>query len=482
MSVLKGLKPERVFYYFEELTKIPRCSYHEEEVSNYLKSVGEGLGLETIQDESLNIIMRKPATSGYENSLGVVMQGHMDMVCEKESDSDHDFSKDPIDLIIDGDWIKANKTTLGADDGIGVAIGLAIMEDKTLEHPELELLITIAEEVNMDGAMALSDSVLKGRRYLNIDSEEEGILTMGSAGGEMFTVELDLDYEETNDYQEYKLEVSGLMGGHSGMEIDKPKGNSNKVLNQVFEEIEKISDMRIIDIDGGTKDNAIPRLTTGHIGIKKSDIDKFKENLEKIKTTVVELNKGVEGKINIGVEEIGEAKKVMSEENTKDLIFLLENIPTGIFTRIPGNEDIVESSDNLAIINTEDKKVTIIISTRSSSQKVLVDLRDKISSEIEKTHASYEVGNEYPEWEYKSESELRDIAVKVYKDMYGKDMTTTVIHAGLECGIINNKYPDMDIISIGSDVRNAHTPQEMASISSAERVYEYMIELLKELK
>lgn len=482
MGVLDGLKPERVFYYFEELTKIPRCSHHEEKVSNYLKSVGEKLGLETIQDDHLNIIIRKPATKGYENSVGVVLQGHMDMVCEKESDSPHDFSKDPIELIVDGDWIKANKTTLGADDGLGVAMGLALMEIDTLEHPEMELLVTVSEEVDMDGAINLSDKVLKGRRYINLDSEEEGILTMGSAGGETIEVELPLNYENSDEYTKYMVKVAGLVGGHSGIEIHKPKGNSNKVLNQVLDEISKISDLRIIEIHGGTKDNAIPRETEAKIGIKKSDVEEVEQSLDKIKSTVLELNKGIEGNITIAVTKLEEANKVLTKENTVAIINLIRDIPTGVFTMIPDNIKIVESSDNLARIDTKDDKFIMIISMRSSSQKSMDDLRNKIVPVIEKNGANYKIVNQYPKWEYKPKSELRDTAVEVFKKMYGKDMETTVIHAGLECGVINEKYPDMDIISIGSDLEKVHTPEERASISSAQRVYEYLCELIKELK
>jgi len=482
MRVLEGLKPERVFYYFEELTKIPRCSYHEREVSNYLKSVGEKLGLETIQDDHLNIIIRKPATKGYENSVGVVLQCHMDMVCEKESDSPHDFSKDPIELIVDGDWIKANKTTLGADDGLGVAMGLALIEDDTLEHPEIELLVTVSEEVNMDGAINLSDKVLKGRRYINLDSEEEGILTMGSAGGETIEVELPLNYENSDEYIEYSIKVTGLVGGHSGIEIHKPKGNSNKVLNQVLEEISKVADLRLIEIHGGTKDNAIPRETEAKIGIKKSDVNTVDNELDKIKSTVLELNKGIEGNIVITVNKLGDAKKILSKDNTAAIINLIRDIPTGVFTMIPDNPQIVESSDNLARIDTKDDKFVMIISLRSSSQKSMDDLRAKIVSVIEKNNANYKIVNKYPKWEYKPDSKLRDTAVKVFNEMYKKDMVTTVIHAGLECGVINEKYPDMDIISIGSDLEKVHTPEERASISSAQRVYEYLCELLRELK
>ncbi|MBC8589622.1 aminoacyl-histidine dipeptidase [Wansuia hejianensis] len=482
MNKLKGISPERVFYYFEELSKIPRCSYDEKNISDYIKSVGEKLGLETIQDDILNIIIRKPATSGYENSEGVILQGHMDMVCEKESNSNHDFNKDPIKLEIDGDYIHADKTTLGADNGIALAMGLAIMEDKTLEHPNLELLVTTSEETAMEGALGLSENILRGTRLLNIDSEEEGILTVGSAGGELIEVIIPIDYEEISNYEEIQIEVKGLMGGHSGMEIDKPRGNSNKILNLILKEVKGFLDIKLISISGGSKDNAIPRESIAKIGVKSQDLSKFNNKIEEIKKRVIDENISIEPDIQIDIIKKASVEKTVKDNIFNDLIFLLEVIPTGIFTRLRENKDIVESSSNLAIINTGKDNISIQISTRSSSENILIKLRNKIVEEINKTTAQYNISNGYPEWEYNPESKLRDIALNLYKSMFKKEMESTVIHAGLECGVFAKKYPNLDIISFGPNIYDVHTPQERLSISSTERTYEYLIELLKVLK
>lgn len=482
MDILKDLEPKRVFHYFEEISKIPRCSYDEKNISAYIKEVGEKLGLETIQDDSLNVIIRKPCTKGYENSKGTIIQGHMDMVCEKENNSDHDFKKDPIKLQIDGDYIHADKTTLGADNGIALAMGLAILEDNTLEHPSIELLVTTSEEVEMDGAFGLSENVLKGTRLLNIDSEEEGVLVMGSAGGELVEVEIPLEEEEVSGLINFNIEVGGLMGGHSGMEIHKPRGNSNKIIGHILKELKDFIDIKLISITGGTKDNAISRQSIVNIGIKPEELSKFELKFAEIKSKTIKEYEDKERNISISVKKEGEASKVLSNSVLDSLIILLENIPTGVFTMIPNNENVVESSSNLAIINTLEYKIQIQISTRSSSQKVLLELRESILNQVKKTNAEYNVGNDYPEWEYKPESELRDIALDVYKEMFNKDMESTVIHAGLECGVFANKYPNLDIISIGPNMQDVHTPQEKVSISSTKRVYEYLVELLKKLK
>ena len=482
MSISKKLEPKRVFHYFQEISKIPRCTYDEENISNYIKSVGERLGLETIQDDALNVIIRKPATPGYENSPGVIIQGHMDMVCEKESDSDHDFKKDPIKLIVDGDYIKADKTTLGADNGIAVAMGLAPFENNTLEHPNIELLVTSSEEVEMDGAFGLSKDVLKGTRLINVDTEEEGVLVTGSAGGELVEVEIPVEYEEVKDLIGFTIEVKGLKGGHSGMEIHKARGNSNKIINEVLKSIREIVDLKLISIEGGTKDNAIPRSSTVHIGIKSSELSLFMDEFDKVKDNIIQRKKEKEPNIDIIIEKTEEVSNCISSDALNSLILLIESLPTGVFTMIPGDEDIVESSSNLAIVNTEKDKITIQISTRSSSEKTLLELREKIIAQVKKTNGKYTVGNSYPHWEYNPKSELRDVALKVYKKMFNKDMETTVIHAGLECGVLAEKYPNLDIISVGPDMEDVHTPQEKVSISSIKRVYDYLVELLKELK
>ncbi|SCG82577.1 aminoacylhistidine dipeptidase [Proteiniborus sp. DW1] len=482
MNKLEGLEPKRVFYYFEELSKIPRCSYNEQQISDYIKNIGEKLGLETIQDEVLNVIIRKPATPGYENSEGVIIQGHMDMVCEKEDDCNHDFSKDPIKLIVDGDYIHADKTTLGADNGIALAMGLAILEDNTLEHPSIELLITSSEETEMDGALGLSENVLKGTRLLNIDTEEEGVLIAGSAGGELIEARVPVDYEEVNDYVEVDLTVRGLMGGHSGGEIHKPRGNSNKILNGILKEILETIDIRLVSITGGTKDNAIPRQTTAKIAVKTEDIFRFKSLIEEIKNKTINIYKSEEPDIDIVVAEGDIASKTFDKRTFDSVVLLLDTIPTGVFTWMPQSKEIVESSSNLAIVRTEKDKIVIQVSIRSSSEDMLLELRNKIVDKIRQAKAEYSISGSYPEWEYNPKSELRDIALELYKDMYGKEMVSTVIHAGLECGVFAKKYPKLDIISIGPNMYDVHTPKERLSISSTKRVYEYLTELLKRLK
>lgn len=481
MGKLEGLKPERVFYYFEQLTQIPRCSYDEKRVSDYIKSVGEGLGLETIQDDTLNIIIRKPASLGYEKSPGVIIQGHMDMVCEKEDDSSHDFTKDPITLKVEGDYIYGDKTTLGADNGIAIAMGLAILEDNTLEHPEIELLVTTSEEVEMEGALGLSENVLKGTRLLNVDSEEEGVLVTGSAGGELIEARIPIEYEEVSDYVAVYIEVRGLFGGHSGMEIHKPRGNSNKILNDILEELKADFDIKLVSISGGTKDNAIPRQTSATIGVKSEELSKFTSKVEEIKEKTINKYKSEEPEIDIVVTKGEEVTKVINKDAFDSLTLLLHNIPTGVYTMIPDNKEVVESSSNLAILKTEDEQIILQVSTRSSTESVLITLREKIVDEINKTHSKCSISGNYPEWEYNPKSRLRDKALEIYKEMFGKEMESTVIHAGLECGVLVKKYPDLDIISFGPNMYDVHTPKERLSISSTERTYEYLVKLLTKL-
>lgn len=481
MNKLEGLKPERVFHYFEEISQIPRCSFHEEKISNHLKGLGEKLGFETIQDDNMNIIIRKNGSQGYEDSPGVIIQGHMDMVCEKEDNSEHDFENDPIDLIVEDGFIKANETTLGADNGIAIAIGLAILEDDNLDHPPLELLITTTEETSMEGALKLSDTILKGRRLLNIDSEEEGILTVGSAGGELVELEIPLESEEGSGYKKIIIEVSGLMGGHSGMEIDKERLNSHKVLTDLLLDLKDKGDFKLISFKGGSKDNAIPRKTIAEIAVKKEEKEDLLKNLDSIKASIIDKNRKKEEGIEIRIKKEGEISRFIKEDKMNSFLQTLKSIPTGVYTWLSDDRDVVESSSNLAIINLQENKFTVQISTRSSSKEQLLDIRNKIIGVVDENGGNYKVGNEYPEWEYKEDSPLREKAMKVYKDLFNKDAEVTVIHAGLECGVFTEKYPDMDVISIGPNIYNAHTPQEKLEIQSVERTFQYIQVLLKEL-
>lgn len=480
MINLEKLEPERVFHYFSEITKIPRCSGDEKRISDYLKKVGQNLGLETIQDELNNIIIRKKATPGYENSAGVIIQGHMDMVCEKEEGVDHDFSSDPIDVVIEDDFVKAKGTTLGADNGIAIAMGLALLEDDSLEHPDLELLLTVTEETEMDGALGLKPGLLKGSRLLNIDSEEEGYLTVGSAGGELIQAILDIKREKVAAaYQEVNITITGLSGGHSGMEIDKERANALKIALKVLTNLEEKLDLKLVNINGGTKDNAIPRQAKIKVGIKEADYPKVEKELENIEKEL--KNNYPQENPQIILTRSTEITEALRDENLESIIYLLKKLPTGINTWLDDRPDTVESSSNLAIINTEKDKIRVYVSTRSAKEKVLKEMRNKISSDIEKV-AKAKITGHYPEWEYKPESELRNKAVKLYNKMYEKEMEVIVIHAGLESGALKKTYPHLDIISFGPDIFDVHVPAEKLSISSTKRTYNYLRELLKALK
>ena len=479
MRDLKDLEPKRVFHYFSEIAKIPRCSGDEKRISDYLKDVGQELGLETIQDELKNIIIKKPATKGYEDSEGVIIQGHMDMVCEKEEGVEHDFSKDPIDVFVEDDFVKADGTTLGADNGIAVAMGLAILEDDSLEHPDLELLVTVSEETEMDGALGLKPGLLEGTRLLNVDSEEEGFLTVGSAGGELIEGAIDTKLEGVSGYKGVNVTITGLSGGHSGMEIDKDRANALKIALNVLETLNGKLDIKLVSIDGGTKDNAIPRKTEIKLAVKEGEFEKLKEEVESIEKQV--QAEYPEEDARILLEEAGSIDEALRDEDLENTIYLLDKLPTGINTWLEDREDTVESSSNLAIIDTEEKKIRVYVSTRSSNEKILKEMRESITGDIAKVGESNITGN-YPEWEYKPESELRDKAVELYEKMYDREMEVIVIHAGLESGAFKKTYKDLDIISFGPDIFDAHVPQERLSISSTERTFDYLEELLKELK
>ena len=482
---LVNLKPERVFYYFEELSKIPRESGNEKAISNFLVDTAKKLGLEVYQDKINNIIIKKNATKGYENSDGIILQGHMDMVCEKDLDSNHNFKTDGLDLIIDGKYLKANKTTLGADNGIAVAMGLAVLEDNTIEHPQIELLVTVEEETTMKGALELENNVLTGKMLINIDSEEEAWVTVGSAGGKEIYLNFDEGKEkiDNNNYNFYRLTVKNLFGGHSGVEINKNRLNANKVMGEVISEIKKNFDIKLCDIKGGSKDNAIPRECYFDIAIDKASSQNFilksKETFEKYKNKYI----GQDSNITFEISKLENKYSEIYPNNLfEEVLGLLNDLPTGVNTWLKEYPDIVESSDNLAIVKVIDNKITIILSLRSSEPSVLDNLGEKITTIVKKYNANCEVRGGYPEWRFKPISRLRDTAVKTYQDLFNEKMQITVIHAGLECGAISMHYPDLDMISIGPNIYDVHTPKEKMEIASVEKYYKYLVELLKNLK
>lgn len=478
MRKLEGLKPERVFYYFEEISKIPRESYHEREISNFLMQFGKEHQLESYQDESFNVILRKKASPGYEDAPGVILQGHMDMVCEKEEDSEHDFSKDPIDLIIDGKYVTANRTTLGADNGIAVAMGLAILEDDSLRHGPLELLLTTSEEIDLGGALALQPGLLQGKMLINIDSEEEGILTVGSAGGEGIDITLPIEKINIRHPFAYRIKIQNFLGGHSGAEIHKQRGNANKAMIEILDLLKEKSDFLLVSVKGGSKDNAIPR--TAEVVIASEE--KLDMLLREVLKEVKELYASFEPQVEMFFEEIVNVYEAMDENSFYRYINLMEEIPTGVYTWMKDYPDIVEASDNLAIVETEEDVIQITVSLRSSEPEVLARLKKYISSIAKKYKANYAFSGAYPEWRYRSVSPLREKAIQVWKELTGEDMEVSIIHAGLECGALSQNYPDIDFISIGPNMQDVHTPEEKLEIVSTEKAYQYLVKLLEELK
>ena len=478
MRKLIDVKPERVFYHFEEISKIPRESYHEKAISDYLVEFGKKLNLETYQDKYYNVVLRRKATPGYENAPGIVIQGHMDMVCEKESDSNHDFRKDPIDLIVDGNRLRANKTTLGGDNGIAIAMGMAILEDESIKCGTIEFLATTSEEIDINGALSLEPNILKGKMLINIDSEDEGVITVGSAGGVEIDILLPIERETLSDVNLYTLSLEKLQGGHSGVEINQKRGNSNKILVEVLQNLKVLTDYSLVEVFGGSKDNAIPRSGKVVLASSKDIKDIISKVADEVKAKYISFEPEM-----IFALETTTAKEisVLSNKSLDSYIKTIEELPTGVNTWMKEYPEIVESSDNLAIVKTLDENINIIISLRSSDPEVLKELKEKISNILKENNALFEFSAGYPEWKFRAESKLRDKALEVYKKLYNKDMKVEVIHAGLECGAISQNYPDIDFISVGPNLRDVHTPSEYLEIDSTERVYNYVVELINSL-
>lgn len=482
MSVLENLQPERVFHYFEEITKIPHGSGNTREISDYLVSFAKEHGLRYIQDESNNVILFKPAAKGYENAPTVMLQGHMDMVCEKEPGSSHDFTRDALKLQVEGDYISAQGTTLGGDDGIAVAYGLALLEDDTLEHPALEVVITVDEEIGLLGATALDASPLQAKCLINLDSEEEGYLWAGCAGGMTAVSELPVRYqEETNE--KWKVTVSGLAGGHSGAEIDKNRANATLLLARFLKEAKEQGAYAISELNGGLKDNAIPRTANALILAGKEEGNAiaayakvFTEDLKKEYT-------GSDEEICVTVEAQGiGTEPVLHPVSQEKVLFFLLQYPNGIQKMCGFMDGLVETSCNLGITNLTPKALVGSASVRSSVGSAKKALADKIAYLTEFLGGDFQIEGDYPSWEYKQDSALRPLMVEVFREMYHREPEVKVIHAGLECGLFYEKIPGLDCVSLGPDMQNIHTTEEKLSISSVERVWEYLLAVLKRIK
>lgn len=470
----KDLESKAIFYWFGQISQIPRESGHEQEISDFLVNFAKERKLEVIQDDANNIIIKKPATKGYENSPTICLQGHMDMVAVKEPSSDHDFRKDPIELLIEDGWVTANKTTLGADNGIAVAYSLALLDSDDVEHGPLEVLITTDEETGMTGAIALDASVLKADYLLNLDSEEEGILTVGCSGG--VEVEITFDKEEEEASGEFvKIDLSGFEGGHSGMEIDKFRVNAIKQLARM---ILSLGEYRIGEITGGVKRNAIPSEASAIVSVENAAA--CLEILEREKEAILHEFKESDPTGQITVEKVDFDGKVLTDKFSSDLVEFLYLCPDGLYKK-DLELDAILTSSNLGILEDLGDKIRVVSFVRSSIQSDKEYRSFMIELLAHKFGASTKEVGAYPGWE-KEESEAIDISKKVWKEFTGTDQVVATTHGGLECGILKDKMPDTLMISFGPAIEGAHSPKERLNIESAERNYDFLKEILKEFK
>lgn len=481
--VLKGLEPEAVFTHFESLTRIPRGSGNEKSVSDFLVKFANELGLEAIQEECLNVIINKPAAKGYENAPRVILQGHMDIVCAKREDLEFDFTKDPIPVVLDGDMIRTKGTTLGADNGIALAMAMAILESKDIPHPPLTALFTVAEETGMDGVLGLSSKNISGDILINIDSEEEGTALSSCAGGVNSLVHLPIEWQDADtDKIAYKVSIKGLLGGHSGMEINKKRGNAIKLLGKLLDFINSDISVDIGHAAGGEKMNAIAKMADSVIMIDRADEDKLKNIVKSCEAIFSNELKTSDPDIKLYIEKVQIPKKVFSKSTKQSLISILRLIPNGVQTMSADIEGLVESSNNIGVLTTQNNEVIFSSAVRSSVKTLKEEISGRIRTICDLVNATMELAGDYPEWEYKVNSPIRDLMKEVYKDMYGEEIKIDAIHAGLECGLLKEKVGDIDMISIGPNLYDVHTPDEHLSIPSTKRVFDFLCEVLKRIK
>ncbi len=481
MSILNNVEPKKVFYYFEKLSSIPRGSTNTKAVSDYCVTFAEDKGYKYIQDESGNVVIFVPGTKDYEKSAPVIIQGHLDMVCECEEGVEIDFEKDPIPLLLKGNEITADGTTLGGDDGIAVAIGLALADSDDIPHPPLELVFTIDEEIGMLGAYSLDISPLKATTMINIDSEDEGYFTVGCAGGRI--ADIDLPLKRTKKYgTELKIKVYGLEGGHSGIDINKGRANANRVLARVLFSMLKKYNFNIADINGGNKDNAIPRVSTATICI--DEFDELPNLLNNITETLRNEYAQTDKNISVGYEVIGESEmNVFDDDSTFKIISFVLVMPNGVQAISHEVEGLVETSLNLGILKTNKDSIHLSYLLRSGKESSKIALYERMEAGCISYGAKIDYNGDYPAWEFKPESSLIEKMEKIYREQYKKDPVVEIMHAGVECGIFQGKANNrFDIVSIGPTISDVHTPSETLYIDTVQRLWIFLKELLKELK
>ncbi|MCF6332298.1 MAG: aminoacyl-histidine dipeptidase [Draconibacterium sp.] len=480
---IKNLEPKLVWSIFDQMLQIPRPSNHEDKIQDWAVNFGESLGLETIKDEIGNVIIRKPASTGMENRKGVVMQGHLDMVPQKNSDKVHDFVTDPIEAKVDGEWVTANGTTLGADNGIGVSSALAVLASKTIKHGPVEVLLTATEETGMDGAMGLKAGVLNGDILLNTDTEDEGCFSIGCAGGidVTATFKKKLTNRIPDKTSAFNLKVSGLRGGHSGVDIHLGRGNANKVFFRLLKELNKELEVSLANIQGGNLRNAIPREAFGLVVVKSKKVEAFKLLVEIIAERIKAELVNVEPNLTIEVETAKMPKKIMVKLLQKALNNAVWAAPNDVVRMSDTMPGTVETSSNLAIVETKKKTIEVSCLVRSFSESAKLALASRLESVFKLAGASVVLEGSYPGWQPKVDSEILEVMKKLYKKQFKNEPVLLAMHAGLECGILGSTYTTWDMISFGPTIKFPHSPDEKVNIATVQKYWDFLVNVLENI-
>ncbi|MGQ9671701.1 MAG: aminoacyl-histidine dipeptidase [Candidatus Aminicenantales bacterium] len=481
-AIFDELRPGPLWKHFAEILKIPHCSGNEKPLGDYIISVAQRLGLSWKRDKVGNVVISKPASPGHEKAAGVILQGHLDMVGEKNSDVEHDFSRDPIKAERNGDWIQAQGTTLGSDNGIGVAAALAVLEDENLVHGPLECLFTVDEETGLTGANKLKKGFLQGRMLLNLDSEEEGAFTIGCSGGVDSEIALPLQRTRQAAGEVYRLKLFGFRGGHSGLDIHQGRANAIRLLARLLWSAQEKFRLKLVDCEGGNKRNAIPREAWADMVVERAVAKKLQTFFQAQFAFVQNEYKAVEKEAGWSFEGVGRKPiSPLALASQKTLLRLLLSLPHGVISMHPEIPGLVETSTNLAIVRCEKKNAQIVCSSRSSVATALSFVRQIIRATAELAGARIVQPGGYPGWEPNLQSELLRRLTEVYRKVFNKEPAVKAVHAGLECGIIGEKFPGMDMISFGPTIQNPHSPQERVHIGSVENFWKFLTSALESL-
>jgi dipeptidase D len=473
---------DRILNYFEQINAIPRCSKHEGRIAQWLHAWADQQGFDTTSDSAGNLVVRVPAAAGHENRPIVVLQGHMDMVCEKTPNSRHDFAKDPIQSKREGDWLVADQTTLGADNGIAIAYAMALAEDHRIHRPPLELLFTVDEETGLNGVKAMAPGFIAGRILINLDSEDEGVFTIGCAGGLDTSVALKLQSESVGSHQAvFRVIIGGLQGGHSGIDIHKHRGNANRILARTLARICQISSCRLVSLKGGTRHNAIARDAEALLVADQADRNQIEDAAVAIQDIVRQEYGAHESEFFLKIEsgELPAGSDCITQDDTARIIWLLLAMPHGVAGMSPVIKGLVETSSNLAVTRVQDGRLTLLSSQRSALASRLAEVTATVHAVAELAGATCLDENKYPAWQPDMDAPLLHRARKVYMELFDKDPRIQVIHAGLECAIIGDRYPGMQMISFGPTIRSPHSPAERLNIPSVDLVWRLLVRLLE---